>query len=209
MFTNINKIFVLSMGNHLDSCREDVKKLKVLLKNKGDFVEIYDCNPQEEILRFIKNKKFEYNDLVIIHYSGHGRFVGRQINGKMEMISTWLHANEKTHSYSNDIDFILSSLNCRILLISDSCHSGKFGDFFTGKNPYIFIGSSSITNQSTEYLFKNNEKKTGALVNLFEYILIKIPRIDKLNLLLLQTHVKKFYEENKIKIKPVIKGKNI
>jgi hypothetical protein len=208
MFTGISQVHVLSMGNHLESCKEDVRKMEKIMNGmKIQCKTVYNCNPQNEIIKFSENKGLKPNDLLIIHYSGHGRVVGRKIINKVEMISTWLCGDEKIHNYSNDIDFILSKLNCRILLISDSCHSGKFGDFYSGKQPYLFIGSSSIINQSTDYSF-SNENKSGALVNLFEYILKRI-EIKKLTFHLLNEYTQQFYKENNIKIKPVIKSKNI
>lgn len=204
MFLGIKRVFALLIANHIESCKEDVKNMANLLKNINiKTKEEYDCNPQTVLLNFIKGKDFCSDDLLIIHYSGHGRIVGRQINDKMEMISTWLSGDGKSNIFSNDIDFILSNVNCRILLISDSCHSGRFGDFYTGKFPYIFIGSSSITNLSKDYSF-NKEKKTGILINLFEYILEK-QDITELTFPLLQKYAIDFYQKYMIKTKPTLK----
>ncbi len=206
MFTGLRRIFALSMGNHMESCREDVKKIQnILMKLKINCTGVYDCNPQEEILKFVENKNFQLNDLLIIHYSGHGEMVGRKIKDKIELISTWLTADMK-YNYSMEIDAILSNLKCRILLISDSCYSGRFGDFYIGKQKFLYIGSSTIANRSTEYLF-HGEKKTGVLVNLFEYILLK-EKIQNLSFDSLKEYIEKFFKEKKIKIKPTIKYLN-
>ena len=196
MFSEYEKVFVLSMGNHLQSCMEDVNRLRKLVKNndKVSFVAAFNCNPQRELEKFIKSNIFSENDLLIVHYSGHGKLVGRTINGKMEMISTWISSDMKTYNYSNDIDTILSNLPCKILLLSDSCHSGRFGDFFTGYD-LIFVGSSSITNQSKEYTF-DNRNKSGILIHILENI-----NLDKLNFSLIQ----EFCKKHKIKVFPVVK----
>jgi len=211
MFKNINKIYTISIGNHLSSCKEDVKKMEKIMKQlKIECKTFYDCNPLYEIQKFIENKKLLLNDLLIIHYSGHGKIVGRKIENKVEMISTWLCSDEKTQNYSNDVDLFLSKLNCQILLISDSCHSGRFGDFYIGITPYVFIGSSSIINQSKEYSFTDDKKiKSGALINLFEYILTKVKNIENLTFTHLEEYTNNFYKEYNIKIKPVLKSKNI
>jgi hypothetical protein len=211
MFERVNRIFCLSMGNHLESCKEDVRKMEKIMKSlKIPCISIYNCNPQIEIRAFLANRVLGTNDLLIIHYSGHGKVVGRKIGEKVEMISTWLCHDEKINNYSNDVDYILSRLNCRIILISDSCHSGKFGDYYVGKAPYIFIGSSSIVGQSNEYSFPNSSDKlkSGALVNLFEYILLKID-IKKLTFPLLTEYTQQFYKEHSIKVKPILKSKNL
>jgi hypothetical protein len=199
MLGNYEKIFVISMGNHLQSCMEDVDRLRNLLNgDKVIFVSKFNCNPQEEILNFLKNNIISSKDLLIVHYSGHGRLLGKIINGKMEMISTWLCGNMKSYNYSYDIDLILSNLTCKILLISDSCHSGRFGDFYTGNN-LIFIGASSITNQSKEYSF-NNKNKSGIIINILETI-----NLDKLDPLTLQKHIQEFCKKHNMKIQPVFK----
>jgi hypothetical protein len=206
MFQKLGKIFAISMGNHMNSCREDVKKMQsILAKLKINCIGIYDCNPQEEILKFTRNIVFHTNDLLIVHYSGHGDVVGKKIKNKIELISTWKTAEMK-NNYSVDIDNILSNLNCRVLLISDSCYSGRFGDFYTGKQRFLFIGSSTIANRSSEYLFKG-EEKTGVLVNFFEYILSK-EKPKSLSIKIIKNHVEQFFKEKKIQISPTVKYLN-
>ena len=201
---NFNKIYALIMGNFLKSCKEDVSRLKNFLdKYNSKVVTCTDCFPQKEILKFLHENKISEKDLFLIHFSGHGKNIGRKINGKMQMLSTWVNPDESLVSSFN-IDKILSNLECKILLTSDSCHSGKFGDFFTGKYPFIFIGSSSIIEISKEYNIGSKEK-TGVLVCLLEFIFDKLQNITFDELLKIS---KEFFKKNNIKKNPVIKIKN-
>lgn len=203
MFSDVQNIFGISLGNHLESCREDVLRFeKLFQKIDANYLCLFNCNPQKEILNFLRDKQLLEKDLLIIHYSGHGKLIGKNINGKMEMISTWLCNNNKTYNFSNDIDHILSSLNCKILLISDSCHSGRFGDHYTGKN-LIFVGSSTVTNRSKEYSIHGKEK-SGILVNILEYMCEKSP-FSELTFSNMEEFTKEFCRENKIKIRPILK----
>jgi len=177
--------------------------LKSFLENyNSEITTSIECFPKEEIIKFIKNKKLSEEDLLLIHFSGHGENIGRKINGKMEMLSSWVNPDDTLVS-SFVIDQILSKINCKILLSSDSCHSGKFGDFFTGESPFLFLGSSSIINVSKEYNI-NSEKTTGILVCLIEQFFKNIT-IDFKDFVKMSNA---FLSKNKIKIKPVFKRKN-
>ena len=144
MFGKLKNKFGFLIGNHLESCKEDISRMTLFLEKRGFICEkFFDCYPEEELLKFINKNNFNKNDLLYIHFSGHGKVIGKKINNKIEMISTWVNP-DYTDCYSYNIDNILSSLNCKIILISDSCHSGNFGNFFIGNNSYLFIGSSSI-----------------------------------------------------------------
>ena len=204
MFSDVENIFGISLGNHLESCREDVLRFEKLFnKINAKYLCLFNCNPQIEITNFIKNNKILEKDLLVVHYSGHGKLIGKNINGKMEMISTWLCNDNKTHNYSYEIDYILSKLPCKILLISDSCHSGRFGDFYTGKN-MTFIGSSTITNQSKEYAL-NGKIKCGILINILEYTLDHIP-FNELNFSSMEEFIREFCKQHRIKIRPIVKS---
>ena len=111
MFSNVKRIFALLIGNHLESCREDVKRIKEILKIECHIV--MNCNPHEELLKFINRELLE-SDLLIIYYSGHGKFLGKNINGKMQILSTWLNGDMSKHIFSSDIEIILSNLKCQI-----------------------------------------------------------------------------------------------
>ena len=208
-------IYTLLMGNSLDSCIEDIKLMEDILNKlynstpKYIIKPCFNCYPQRELIIFLNKYShlFKKEDTLYIHYSGHGEVVGKRINNKLEMISTWVNP-DNTHTYSNIIDKIWSRVNCQIILVSDSCHSGEFGKFYTGDAPYLFIGSSSIIDRSYEYIIYHS-KKTGCLVGLFEYI-IKNKSIDLFNgnpidIKQLKSITRNFFKRNKIKVKPIIK----
>ncbi len=207
MFTNVRKIYALLIGNSLDSCRNDVKILDTLLQKHNCIIKsVYDGYPGRELINFLSIHKDNINkdDLFYFHYSGHGVIRGRIIDGKMKMISGWLNPDLSV-TYSLDIDRILSSLSCNILLSSDSCHSGGFGDYYIGNSPYVFVGSSSLIELSSEYSIK--KEKTGIIVCIIHYIFINkniktISRSDFLDVF------KYFYMRYKNINKPVIKFKN-
>lgn len=169
MFGQVENRYLLTMGNSLDSCKEDVKRIISLYATQCKKVaEKYECFPKYELLEFIKDIIFESNDLLIIHFSGHGEYLGKRINGKMEMVSTWINP-DGTHLCCDEVTDILSKLNCKILLISDSCHSGNFGKFYDGNNIFIFMGSSSILKITKDYTISSKEK-AGILINILEKI---------------------------------------
>jgi len=202
-------IYALLMGNSLESCKEDVKRMENILKEFHSVIEInYDCHPMEVMSKFIKKYStyFDSDDILYIHYSGHGRVIGKRIKGKLEMISTWVSSDDRL-TYSYQVDRILSNIKCRIILVSDSCHSGNFGNFYSGKSPYLFIGSSSVINTSTNYKFRRSHTKSGILVCLFEYAAL----FGDLNIIFQDMDVNKledmtfeFLQKHRLKIKPVI-----
>lgn len=212
MFPKIGKIYGLLMGNSLDSCKRDVTKLRSLIK--FDHVkECFDCDTKIELDNLLKYP-YNQNDLVIIQYSGHGRIVGKRINGKIEMLSSWVNSHNKKErerdlsiTTSDYVDNILNKISCSKILISDSCHSGNFTNFYKSKFPLFFIGSSSIINVSTEYIFASKEK-IGVLVALFDDI-FSIKEIHDLSLSYLEKYIDIFYRSHKIRVKPVIKCYNL
>lgn len=168
MFGEIDDIFILSMGNSIPSCKEDVNRLSNIFQSKIIWKK-FDIYPKEEIIKFIHSNNIKKDDLLIIHFSGHGEYVGRKINNKIELISTWVNS-DKTYTYSDEICQILSQLVCKIFLISDACHSGDFAKFYNGNSHFLFISSSGILNESLEYGI-NNKSKSGLLINLLEHII--------------------------------------
>ena len=195
------------MGNTIESCKEDVKNMKILLNRYDAKIKIcIDCHTLNEVINMKKSFEPHINDLLIIFYAGHGKMLGKKINNKMEIISTWVN-NDNSLTHSDKIDNILSLINCNKILISDSCHSGNFSNFYKGDSPFLFIGSSSIVSLSNEYIIFHN-KKTGVLVSLFEYLLVEKSFSD----LTLSDFTKKtitFFNHNKIKVKPIVKIYNI
>lgn len=209
MFVNVERIFVLLMGNELSSCKEDVTRIKALLEKYFSHLSLLitikiDIFPREEIINFITKLPADLNhrDLIYIHYSGHAISIGKKINNKVDIITAWKSPTGLL-TYSNDIDTILSFLNCRILLISDSCYSGGFGKYFQGKNPFCFIGSSSLINLSREYSI-TNANKAGAIVNFLESCFSEY-KLEEISISLLAKEINKFFKKYKIRHTPVIR----
>lgn len=191
--------YFLLMGNHLDSCKEDITRLKNIFKKSYFFI---DCYPLKVLSLYLN--KINKDDVLFIYFSGHGKIIGKRIDYKMRLLSSWINPD---YSYidSYTIDKILSNINCKkIFLVSDTCHSGNFGDFYTGESPLIFIGSSDIIHKSYEYK-SDNKTPVGILVYLFEkyYKEILYLNIDILPL------VDKIYKEYKITKNPIVKTFNI
>jgi len=207
MFGNMLNKYALLMGNHLESCKEDVKRMDLLLSKNGfKCKNIFDCYPEKELISYLNKYKFNKNDLLYIHFSGHGRLIGKKINNKMSMVSTWVNV-DFTDCYSFNIDKILSSLNCNFMLISDSCHSGSFGDFYKGESPCLFISSSSVIQLSNEYKIGSNIN-AGSVTCFFEFI-FNNNILENINKNFLDERIKFFYKKYKIKTNPTIKYKNI
>jgi len=113
-----------------------------------------DGNPKK-ILEDEKLWNYGANDFILIHYSGHGTKIGR----KKGICSSWLSSGNIISS--DEIDEILSKCKCKIVLSSDSCNSGYFGKYFTGKSPLICI-LSSIT-----FLTYPNQERIFPLISSF------------------------------------------
>lgn len=198
MFSNVKNIYGLLMANEILSAKEDVRIMQKILS--GNKIKLcFDCNPEKELLNFCNENKLETDDLLIIHYSGHGERKGKKINGKISIVSTWINPDD-SHCYSFNIDYILSRLKCKIILLSDSCYSGNFGNFYYGKSLFLFIGSSSFIETSKEYNIE--EMKTGILIHIFKEI---HENIKTIHILQIQEIIKRKINLYKIKIKPVIK----
>lgn len=203
MFKNIKNKYALLLGNHLDSAKEDIDRMnKLLTRLNFNCVSFFNCFPKEEIIKFINNNKLNFDDLLYVHFSGHGNIKGIKVENKMIMISSWVNP-DISECYSIDIDKILSKINCNIILISDTCHSEKFGEFYTGNKPFLFIGSSSIVMKSYEYNFVSL-KKTGALTLLFEHM-FKIIFLDEITIDNFKKETISFFNKNRIRVKPIIK----
>lgn len=214
MFNNFDKIYALLIGNDLalnkslglDTCDEDIKRITNLLPKNKTYLQIYrNCNPKDALNKFLESvgkANLISTDVLYIYYSGHGDVVGKKINGKIVLLSSWIY--EKIHIYSDEIDAILSTVPCKILLASDSCHSGEFGKFYTGKSSYLFIGSSSIVNKSKESFKIKNLNPAGILTCLFENM--QLNPFD--NPQEFEKAVYDFFTKYRIKILPIIKRIN-
>jgi hypothetical protein len=194
------KKIALVMGNSLLSCKEDVTRIEYILHKYEFFVKKrVNCFPKKEI----ESLKTEENDLLYLHYSGHGIKRGKMINGKAELLSCWINPdNTVVNSY--EIDKIISKFNCQIILTSDSCNSETFGKYFTGKNKFIFIGTSGLNRISSSYSI-NNKPFAGSLTCLYENILEEKKEIE---IDIIQKRYKSFFHKNNIKNKLVIKELN-
>ena len=188
----------LIMCNKLASCKEDVLRLEKILNGYGfDVCKKVECYPKIEIRKFLKSVKSE--DLIYIHYSGHGIKRGKMIDGKYKIVSSWVNPDGSVVC-SNEIDNILSQYNTQIIFTTDSCNSAVFADFYKG-NSLTFIGTSKINTTSKTYSL-NGEPVHGSLVYLFEYLIqqnieINIENIEKFGM--------GFFKENKIDSTLIIK----
>ena len=198
--TNYKSKVALLMGNSLPGCREDVDRLERILQ-KYDFsvIKKIDCYPKNEILA-LKNMGKE--DLLYIHFSGHGQKRAICSEEKGEIVSAWLNPNG-TVVTSYDIDKLISQINCRIILTTDCCNSERFGHFYTGKFPFLFIGTSQMNKISNSY-FIGGKSPAGSLVCLYEYILEKNM---ELNVESIRKHFSQFFQMSKIKNCLIIREK--
>lgn len=201
---NYNKKYALLMCNDLKGCNEDVKRLEKIL-TEYDFnihIKVF-CYPKIEIKYFIKNINPLENDLVYIHYSGHGEKRGKMYKNKPELVSSWLNPNN-TVVLSSEIDSLLSNINSSVILSTEACHSETFGKYYQGTYPFIFIGTSEINRISRTFSL-NGEPLHGALVHLFEYLLSNNLEITLKNI---ENIGKNYFMENKIENKLIIKKIN-
>lgn len=204
---NSDKIYCLLMGNSLQSCKNDTIHMEKIFKCYNSDIEIFtDCFPKKQILDFLNSKKITSKDILLIHFSGHGRLIYKNINNKLQPISNWVNPDNSL-VYSYEIDHILSNLNCKIILISDSCHSEKFGELYYGKTPFLFIGSSKINDVSTEYSNFSKEK-TGIIVCLLKYI-HQNHSLNNLTYSKMMNLINNFFKKKYLKSKPVIKIVNM
>ena len=188
----------LIMCNKLDSCKEDVLRLEKILNGYGfDVCNKVECYPKIEIRKFLRDVKNE--DLIYIHYSGHGIKRGKMIDGKYKIVSSWENPNGNA-TCSNEIDELLSLCKSKIIFTTDSCNSEAFGDFYTGSN-LTFIGTSKINMTSKTYAI-NGEPVHGSLVYLFEHLIqdnieITIENVKRFSI--------PFFKKNKIDTNLIIK----
>ena len=194
----------LIMCNNMKSCQEDVSRLGNILQNYNfEIDKRIACYPKREIEKFLKSdnlgQQLGKEDLLYIHYSGHGIKRGKRIDNEYRLISSWINPNGSV-TCSTEIDSILSKLSCKIVLTTDSCYSETFGDYFTG-NSLIFVGTSKISVKSKTYIL-NGEEAHGSLVYLFEHLLKLGQDIDISNI-----KNSSFFKQNNIDTNLIIKIK--
>jgi hypothetical protein len=201
MFNNKKK-YALILSNNLTECIEDIKRLSLILKNyEFDLIKpVVNCYPKVEILNFLNEIKIKEDDLLYIHYSGHCEKRGIKVGDKCHVLSCWMNPN-RTIVSSYEIDNLLSTINCKIILSSDCCYTETFGDYFSNSS-FTFIGTSTINNYSISYSI-NNKPMAGALVCLYEDIISNNKELNIENL----KNYKSFFKKNNIKQKLIIKQK--
>jgi len=201
MFNIKEKKYGLILSNELKGCIEDIRRLNEILKSHNFNVikNMANCYPKNEILNFINQYELKENDLLYIHYSGHGEKRGIKIKNKCDILSCWINPNNSITS-SYEIDILLSKIKCKIILSSDCCYTETFGDYYVGKSPFTFVGTSTINNFSLSYPI-NNKPMAGALICLIENLLENGKEINIKNL----KNYKTFFKDNNIKQKLIIK----
>ena len=193
----------LLMCNNMKSCEEDIVRLeKILADYNFEISKSIACYPKREIQNFLKKESLEQEDLLYIHYSGHGIKRGQKLNNEYKLVSAWINPNSSA-TCSIEIDKILSNLSCKIILTTDSCHSSTFGDSFirNSTNSLTFIGTSNINTKSKTYIL-NDEPAHGSLVYLFEHLLKVGQDIDISNII-----NSSFFKQNNIDTNLIIKIK--
>lgn len=125
------------VANDLAGCVNDANDWASVLTDKGFTVKmLLDAKAtKSNIVREIKSlmTKTEAGDSVVIQYSGHGSFVpdedGDEPDGMDECICPYdIVVNGRANFITDDELFELYSLrnkNSKLLIISDSCHSGS------------------------------------------------------------------------------------
>ena len=193
----------LIMCNNMKSCQEDIVRLEKILEGYNfEISKSIVCYPKREIQNFLKKESLEQEDLLYIHYSGHGIKRGQKLNNEYKLVSAWINPNGSA-TCSIEIDKILSKLSCKIILTTDSCHSSTFGDNFVknSTNSLTFIGTSNINMKSKTYII-NGESAHGSLLYLFEDLIKNASEIDISNI-----KSSSFFKDNNIDTKLIIKIK--
>lgn len=191
MFTTSNEKKALLIANtyihnknvhYLKYSKEDIIRTEKLLLNKLQFkkenIKKYiDVNIQDILENFIKT--IQNGDLIFIYFSGHGDSLVKSTHLPKEigLLSSWINIDE-TLFLSYHVDKMLSDIkkDCKIIICSDSCYSGKFIDYYEGKNTIYFLGATKSSKTSSYKVLDKN--KSGGLIILLEYLLENKTDID-------------------------------
>lgn len=160
--------------NKLNNCVKDLRDFKELLLEKYDFddahvVELFDANATNTAIQdTIKSlaKEVDYNDNLIIYFSGHGHFDETSERG------FWVPV-EGTHSYTTWIPnetviAHINSIHCRhIFLISDSCFSNSLLNTSPtkGLNDYEKYKSRWALTSSFRQAYDSRKGENGPFAN--------------------------------------------
>lgn len=193
-------------SKRLSGCIHDATRIKNMLVNSLGFSDdhIYMLTDEKEnltthyeiqkTLESLKNKSLRTSDELWIYYSGHGNTVidknGDENDGKDSVI---LPSDYMENGYISDDDLYewLHDIQCKILMIFDSCHSGTIADLpwkFTYREPndmliekerdiementYIFtLSASTDTQKSWEIYNKKIKQSYGEFTNTFLLVL--------------------------------------
>jgi len=179
MFKHSGRKIALLIGNTYKNNSEwvnipsdkDVEKFSELLSSLNFKVTSkIDVKIIPTLKKFLKTCKED--DLILIYFSGHGEkpCTSMHLPREIGLCSTWINP-KGTSVFSYWIDKLLSDVDfkCKLILLSDSCHSGQFLEYYYGINHIQFIGSSSSMTKSFNHTIKN--KKYGALTHLFTYLI--------------------------------------
>jgi len=189
--------YALLLTHDLKYGIEDISRLKNLL-SEYKIHSVIGSIPIVEIQKFIKSNNLSKNDTLFIYCSCHGVKRGIRIKNSTYILTCWINP-DKSITTSKEIDELLSTVSCKIIFITDCCHSETFGDFYNG-NSLIFIGSSGLNNISFSYSI-DNKPHCGGLVCLLEHLSVN----NCLNLKNIKKSWKEFFKVHNIKQELIIK----
>lgn len=193
-------------SKRLAGCIHDAMRIKNMLVNSLGFSSdhVYILTDENEnvtthceikkILESLKNKSLRTSDELWIYYSGHGNSVidknDDENDGKDSVI---LPSDYMENGYISDDDLHewLRDIQCKIVMIFDSCHSGTIADLpwkFTYrepndvliererdiemKNKHIFTLSGSTDAQKSWEIYNKSIKQSyGEFTNTFLHVL--------------------------------------
>lgn len=193
-------------SKRLSGCIYDAMRIKNMLVNSLGFSSdhIYMLVDEKEnatthyeikkILETLKNKSLRTSDELWIYYSGHGNSVmdtnGDENDGKDSVI---LPSDYMENGYISDDDLYewLRDIQCKIIMIFDSCHSGTIADLpwkfiyrepndiliekerdIEMENKYVFTLSGSTDPQNSWEIYDESIKQSyGEFTNIFLLVL--------------------------------------
>lgn len=207
----IGNIYKNNEHIYLKHVKEDINRINDLLINKLNFKSknittyIDPTNIKKKLNNFLCNVCDD--DLIFIFYAGHGDTLVKstKLSRKIGLLSSWFDVNMKLF-LSYELDKMLSNIKnrCKIILMCDSCYSGSFIDYYNGKNPIYFIGSSKSSKTRS---YKINDKpKSGGLIILLEWLVCNDNDIcfDKI-----LSDTKNYRTKNRFLTSMIVKSKNI
>jgi hypothetical protein len=167
-----DSISVKNKIRQLPSCLEDASILNKIFKELT-FHRITvknDVSSKKYLEKLFKNS--QKDDLLFIHFSGHGETGGIVKKGQLRMISSWLNPDLSLFTGLELQDMIEKTQCQNIIISSDCCYAGRmFKDYTTDKN-LIYICSSSGITRATSWNIDGG-KRSGSLSLVYDYIFKK------------------------------------